>query len=430
MRRRLALAASTAAATAAVLLLGGVLRGEADAPAETSAAPVSAAVASRLEDGFAGGDTASLVARLEGTAADPKSLTLLGLAYQQRAREAGDPDFYRPAERALRRALALDPAHAPALRALAGLAATRHRFDEALGLARRASRLDPHNAATYGIIGDANLELGRYEAAFAAFERQMSLKPTVSAYARVSYARELLGDLDGAIEAMEFAVDAAASTREPAAWSRVQLGNLYVAKQRLGRAEQLYGEALRLVPDYAPANAARASLAAARGRLDLAATLYRRALAVAPDPGAAASLGDLLSARGDAAGARRAWKRAEELEAEFARNGGRNQLETALFDLDHDRDVAGALARARTGYKLRPSIEGAHVLARALYKNGRCAEALAYSRKALRLGTPDVGALFDLARIQRCLGDAAAAERTLERVRTLDPYGLDLPPDA
>ena len=428
MRFRLALAGSTAAVTAAVLLLGGTLRDEDLAGAE--APPPSGAAVSRLEEGFAAGQTAALVAQLERTAADAESLTLLGLAYQQRARETANPDFYGPAERSLQRALALDPQHAGALRALAALAATRHRFDEALALARRARRLEPHNAATYGIIGDANLELGRYEAAFAAFERQMTLKPTVSAYARVSYARELIGDLRGAIQAMQFAVDAAASTREPAAWSRVQLGNLYVATGNLRRAEELYRAALRLVPDYAAANAALAGVAAARGEDDLAAALYRRSLEVAPDPGAAAALGDLLAARGDTGGAEEAYARAEELEAAFARNGGRNQLETALFDLDHERNLVDALARAREGYRLRPSIEGAHVLARALYKNGRCREARRYSREALRLGTPDVGALFDLARIERCLGNDAAAARALKRVRALDPHGLDLPPDA
>ena len=428
MRFPLVVAASTAAVTAAVLLLGGTLRG--DDVAEAEAPPTSVAAVSRLEEGFAAGETATLVAQLERAAADPQSLTLLGLAYQQRARETADPNFYGPAEQSLRRALALDPEHAGALRALATLAASRHRFDEALALATRARRLEPHNAAAYGIIGDANLELGRYDAAFAAFERQMALKPTVSAYARVSYARELIGDLPGAIEAMAFAVDAAASTREPAAWSRVQLGNLYVATGKLRRAERLYRAALRLVPDYAAANSALARVAAARAQDDRAAALYRRSLEVAPDPGAAAALGDLLMARADTAGAEEAYARAEELEAAFARNGGRNQLETALFDLDHDRNLADALSRARQGYRLRPSIEGAHVLARALYKNGRCLEALRYSREALRLGTPDVGALFDLARIQRCLGNDAAAARTLKRVRALDPHGLDLPPDA
>lgn len=428
MRLRLGLAASTAAAAAAVLLFGGAVRGG-DGSAPVARVASNAAAAAQLEAGFGAGETAKLIERLETAAADPRSLTFLGLAYHQRARETGDPGLYAPAERSLRRALELDADHAPAVRALAALAATRHRFDEALVLATRATRLEPHNAAAYGIVGDANLELGRYDAAFAAFDRQMALKPTVSAYARISYARELLGDTHGAVAAMSLAVDAAASTKEPAAWSRVQLGHLYAGRHP-GRAEKLYREALAVVPNYAAASAALGAVAAARGDDAAAIRLYRAALDEAPDPGYAAALGDVLAGRGDAAGAERAYARAEELEALFARNGGRNELETALFDLDRDRNLADALSRARAGYRSRPSIEGAHVLARALYKNGRCAEARVYSRAALRLGTPDVGALFDLARIERCLGNDAAAARVAARVRALDPLGLDLPPDA
>ena len=48
-------------------------------------------------------------------------------------------------------------------------------------------------ARGYGLVGDALLELGRYEQAFSAFDRQVALKPSLAGYARISYARELLG---------------------------------------------------------------------------------------------------------------------------------------------------------------------------------------------------------------------------------------------
>jgi len=44
------------------------------------------------------------------------------------------------------------------------------------------------------------------------------------------------------------------------------------------------------------------------------------------------------------------------------------------------------------------------VLAWALARNGRCGEALHYSRLALRLGTQDSAKLFHRAEIERCLG--------------------------
>ena len=49
----------------------------------------------------------------------------------------------------------------------------------------------------YGVIGDAQIELGRYHAAFATFERMVSLKPNLASYARIAYARELSGDTAG-----------------------------------------------------------------------------------------------------------------------------------------------------------------------------------------------------------------------------------------
>ena len=65
----------------------------------------------RLVAGFAPpGDTAAYVAELEQrVAADPadaQALMLLGLAYQQRARETGDPSYYPRSEEALARSLA------------------------------------------------------------------------------------------------------------------------------------------------------------------------------------------------------------------------------------------------------------------------------------------------------------------------------------
>ena len=147
-------------------------------------------------------------------------------------------------------------------------------------------------------------------------------------------------------------------------------------------------------------------------------------------PEFAASLGDTLDQLGRHAEAERAWKRADELERLFAANGGRNLLETAEFDLNHDRNLRSALDRARRGRAERPSVEGDHVLAWALYKNGRCAEARAVSLRSFRLGTLDVDGLYHHSLIERCLGNAAAAARYLARVEALDPGYLDAPPSA
>ena len=205
---------------------------------------VIALAAGALLGGVVGEDGASAGRSIEAERAATRGLTL-----QQQARVSGNPELYPRAERALEKALRLDSRSGQALRGLSALAASRHRFSESLALARRAQALEPHVAAVYGLIGDANLELGRYRVAFAAFDRMTALKPSASSYARISYARELKGDLRGSLEAIELAVDAA-TVGEPAAWTRTLAGNRLLADQRPAAAKLRFREALSYVPGY------------------------------------------------------------------------------------------------------------------------------------------------------------------------------------
>jgi tetratricopeptide (TPR) repeat protein len=361
---------------------------------------------------------------------EAQRLAVRGLQLQQQARATGNPVLYPLAEQKLEAALTRDSRNAAAVRGLAALAASRHRFGESLVLAQRAQRLEPGIAAVYGLIGDAALELGRYDRAFAAFDRMARLKPSANAYARISYARELLGDVEGAVDAMHLAVDASIGAPEPSAWARTLLGNLELGRGNAEAAVVRYREALAFVPGYAGALGGLAEIEARDGRLEKAARLYRRAAAAAPVPEFAASLGDMLDRLGRRTEAEQAWRRAEELEGVFAANGGRNLLETAEFDLDHDRNVRDALERARRGRAERPSVEGDHVLAWALYKNNRCAEARAVSLRSFRLGTLDVDGLYHHSLIEACVGNEAAAADYRARVERLDPAYLDAPPSA
>ena len=421
-RRHLFGAAAAVAATAA--LLGGVLAGTTGAGPAPQATP-QAAVASQL-DGFAAGDTAAEIDQLErrvrANPEDAEGLTLLGLAYEQRVRETGDPGFYPRSEEALRRAIRLVPDDDLAFTGLATLAASRHRFAEARDLARKALSLNSYSAAALGILGDANVETGRYPAAFAAFERMVATKPSAGAYARISYARELLGRTEAAIAAMKLAVSAGSGTNEPAAWSLVELGNLYFNSGRLRPAERAYRAALARFPGYHRAQAALARVAATRGRTDEAVALYRRALEAVPLPEYAARLGETLAAAGRDAEAAEAYELVDVMQRLFEANGARTELETALVDLDRGVNLADALSRVREAYAERRSIEAEDVLAWGLYRNGRCEEALDHSRRALRLGTRDALKLFHRGMIERCLGRAAASRATFREALGINPY--------
>jgi Flp pilus assembly protein TadD len=106
----------------------------------------------------------------------------------------------------------------------------------------------------------------------------------------------------------------------------------------------------------------------------------------------------------------------------FVVTGVKADLETALFDVDHSIRLPHALALARAARAERPSIDGDDVLGWALARNGRCAEALRWSRRALRLGTQDALKYFHRGAIERCLGHESAAARWLRRALDLNPH--------
>src|SRR5262249_47583609 len=152
----------------------------------------------------------------------------------------------------------------------------------ALRLGEKALELQPGTARHYGVIGDAEIELGRYGRAFSDFDTMNRLRPSLSSYARVSYGRELQGDTAGAIAAMRLAIAAATATTEPTAWTHVQLGKLYFNHGRLRDAEREFRFAVAVYPRYAYGLDALAAAQAAGGRLPAAIASERTAVALNP----------------------------------------------------------------------------------------------------------------------------------------------------
>jgi len=192
----------------------------------------------------------------------------------------------RPATRASTRAptgccapRARRPGQPGELVASAGLALSRHDFRGALALARRARAARPRALAAYPALVDALVELGRFGAAERALQRLVDAKPTLAGYARVSYLRELRGELDGAAAAMRRAVTAAGPARESVAAVQSLLGGLELARGRPRAARAAQRAALAAVPGYPAAEAGLARLDAAGGDL-LGAIRRWRALAV------------------------------------------------------------------------------------------------------------------------------------------------------
>ena len=189
----------------------------------------------------------------------------------------------------------------------------------------------------------------------------------------------------------------------------MQLGKIYwsVGRDRgRGREDRA---ALRAFPGYAYALDQLARVAGRAGRLPRGDR--DRAAGRRPDPPAAVRLDARrpLPRHRPGGQARRQYALIGVIERLLVANGVKTDLETALFDVDHAIRLPHALALARVAHAERPSIDGDDVLAWALARNGRCGEALGYSKQALRLGTKDALKFFHRGMIERCLGHDAAA---------------------
>ena len=374
----------------------------------------------------AGTSTGSLVGSLQQQISEnPKDFDAhieLAGAYLQKLRETGDPTLYTKAEDLLDEAQKLQP-QSPELFATRGtLALARHDFAAALGYGTRALASDPQSARNHGIVGDAQIELGMYDEAIDSYQEMVDSRPDFSSFSRVAYARELYGDPEGAIEAMQFALQAGSGTPENVAWAQVQVGNLWFGSGNLKEAEKAYGRSTEVAGAYAPALAGQAKVAAARGNLELASKLYEQAFNRMPLPEYAIALGDVYAKMGAKEKAQAQYELVQSMDELLRANGVNTDLEIALFYADHDMDLQVSLGKARAAYKARPSIHAADALAWTLYKTGNTKEAQKYSREALKLGTRDSLKLFHAGMIAKSLGQNEQAREYLQQATDLNPH--------
>src|SRR5688572_4730069 len=272
----------------------------------------------------------SLQEKIKENPKDFDSHINLANAYLQKVRETGDPTLYTKTEDLLDEARELE-AQSPELFATRGsLALARHDFEAALQNGTRALALDPQNARYHGIVGDAQIELGMYDEAIESYQEMVNSRPDFASFSRVAYARELYGDPEGAIEAMEFALQAGSGTPENVAWARVQLGNLWFGSANLKEAEKAYAISTENVNAYAPALAGQAKVAAARGNLRLASSLYKQAFNRMPLPEYAIALGDVYAAMGNEEKAEGQYELVRSMDRLLRANGVNTDLEIAL----------------------------------------------------------------------------------------------------
>lgn len=298
---------------------------------------------------------------------DAEARVKLAELFMQEARVTGEhPHYYPAALQMLEPVIAqmstlnnLNPAEKDlyfrALSHKASVQLSLHAFDQARQTAEAAIAINPYNAYIYGCLVDAQVELGQYDQAVQTCDKMVNIRPDLRSYARVSYLREIHGDMNGSIEAMDMAVKAGYPGYEQTEWARLKLGELYQKTGKWKEAEMQYQICLQNRPDYPFALAALADLAVEKGRNDEAETLLKKAIAIIPEVGFNIDLAKLYRKTGRE---QEALALIEEIKGMFQEDiaAGHNMaLEAARFHLELTKDFNQAQQFVQQEQQMRPN---------------------------------------------------------------------------
>ena len=361
---------------------------------------------------------------------DSKSALQLASIYIQEARITGDHVYYdKAAMQLVNQVLATDSANFEALCFKSMLYLSEHHFADGLKYAQIAQVANPYNSFVYGLLTDANVELGNYTAAVEMTDKMVSIRPDLRSYSRVSYLREIHGDYPGAIEAMKMAVSAGYPGTEETEWARVQLGHLYENTGDLKNAEMQYQIALSERTDYAYAYAGMGRIAKTNKQYTDAIKYYTKADSLVEDYSFKDELVDLYAWNGDKDKSKTTASAVlDKLNADASGGAKDDNIghyadrELAYVYIktgDYDKAVEHAIME----YNRRPNnIDVNEAVAWAYYKKGDVKNALSYINTALLTNSQNPTLMGRAALIYQKAGDNAKAQELMGKAMTNKAY--------
>ncbi len=333
---------------------------------------------------------------------DVKSRLQIAVIYMSEARITGEHPYYYPAiTKILDGVLAMDSKNFEALVYKASVKMSQHQFGEAKEIAEKARIINPDNAYVYGVLVDANVELGNYEEAVKVSDKMQALKPSLESYSRASYLREIYGDYPGAIEAMKMAVQAGLPGSEPYCWSKKTLAHLYEKTGKWNEAEKQYQDILAIRSSYAFAIEGLAKVEKARKNFPKALDLLKQASDIMPEFSFHEEMADIYQLQGESQKAKDKYLEVITMLSEDEKSG-----HTVSLELCRVYSKAGmydqAIEQGMKEYQLRPlNIDVNQTLAWATFKKNETEKAREYIKEALKTGSKDPELLEKAATISK-----------------------------
>ncbi len=373
-----------------------------------------------------------LLASIEANPNDYKSMLTLAQAYIQESRITGDHGYYdKAALELLDKVLEAEPKNFEALCFKATVLLSQHHFAEGLEVAKIALPINPDNAFIYGILCDANLELGKYDEAVKMADKMVSVRPDIRSYARVSYLREIYGDVPGAVQAAKLAVAAGYPGLEQTEWTRCILGHLYEQSGSLDSAEIEYKTALLERPDYAFAYAGLGRIDKAHKNYKDAISFFEKAKSLIVEFSFSDELTDLYKLDNQI---KKSEKTAEEViemlgpnaDVEGENGHGHYADKELAYAYLKVNDVDNALKHALVEYERRPdNIDVCETLGWVKYKKGEFTEANTLINKALKTNSKNPLLLCRAGLIKVKAGETDKGKALIKKAFELNPF-LDI----
>jgi tetratricopeptide (TPR) repeat protein len=354
----------------------------------------------------------------------------LATRYLDLLRSTGDNAYLTRARRAAEASVAAGTPEMnnAGIAVLARVQIASHQFTAARDNANKLRALAPGKSVAFGILGDALLELGKYDEAAAALAELARAEPgSIDSETRLARMALVRGQLDPAQAHLNNALNSIKRLTPPLpqlqAWCGVQLGQAYFNRGDWENAAKQYQAALDAFPDYWSAVEHVAELRGAQQKYPEAIALYQKVIERVPRPELCQALGDLYAFTGRLDQAKPWHERAAEIYLKAAANGDSiYDHHLAGFYSDSVENPADALKWARKDLEVRHSIFAHDAMAWALYRNGQLPEAAIEMKKALVLGTRDAHLFFHASMIATGNGDLAQGKEFLQRAAEVNPH--------
>lgn len=342
--------------------------------------------------------------------------------YMAEARITGEHPYYYPAVlKILDGVLSMDPRNFEATTFKASVKMSQHHFAEARELAEQARQINPSNAYVYGVLVDANVELGNYEEAVAVSDKMQALKPSLESYSRASYLREIYGNYPSSIEAMKLAVQAGLPGSEPYCWSKNTLAHLYIVTGQLDKAENEFKEILAIRPSYAFALGGQAQVQTLRKEYDKALVTLGKASAIMPEFSFHEQMAEIYALQGNKGKAATAYAEVVKMLDEDAQSGHTVDLELCrLYTKTGQLDSAAYYGQKE--FAKRPkNIDVNHAMATVAFQKNDLKKAQEYIEVAMRTGSKDPELLQQASQIALAMGNVGESKKLIAEAKKVNP---------